>query len=746
VATLGETGTGTVNDEQSVNFKQAGGGFVAASSGTVTKMTGYISGQGSGTGAQTLRTVLYEDNGSGAPGALVGYSNDVIVADGAAFAWVDFTFGTPCSVVSGHTYWLGYHGENNGGTTQMKAVSGSGIRYNTDAYSGGPADPFGAASTWGSAKWYSLYATYTAAGEKTGYGAAGASSYGPSSSISAERGVGIAGTTASGAKSTTQAGVTAVAAAAVAASALTKLSIGVYPARGAATAAGIAPTIGSTAPSPTVLPPPAVSAAFLGDYAVDVQAVAVAAAATAAAVGPTVAAQAVTGSVAEATAEFPVPALGSVINAVVAQATAAANVPVVFITVPAAPPSVPRFRLQAAFGNGPGDSSYTWTTIGDSITTIASGTALRSFHYSRGRQNELNRVEAGISDILLSDPNSALDPNNTASPYYPNVKPMCPVRVYCTIDGVDYPMFLHHAERWPRSLRISDRYTERQLSCNDGFAWLALAGLAGATYPQQTSGQRFAAVLDTAGWPISLRNIAPGDSSVAGRSFGLTDSDKALEHLQAVTETEDGLMFVNAAGKVTLINRHALIINAIAPATLTLHDLTFNPPNTVKYQGLTPSFDLDNVFNDWSGTREGGVTQTATDAASVAAYGPRSQQLASLAIDDDEVLASVQWKVNQFGNPQDRIAQVEVMPGGDVRIWKALLAIELGDRVNVAETPPGTAGWTVVYQVQRLEVTVPPDIVAAKFTFQLWPASISNWLILDDAVYGRLDSANLLAY
>jgi hypothetical protein len=87
------------------------------------------------------------------------------------------------------------------------------------------------------------------------------------------------------------------------------------------------------------------------------------------------------------------------------------------------------------------------------------------------------------------------------------------------------------------------------------------------------------------------------------------------------------------------------------------------------------------------------------------------------------------------------------MPGKNTNAWKALLGVELGTRVRILETPPGFGvASDVVYQVQHLEVAVVNDIASSSFTFQLWPASVTKWLILDDAVYGRLDSGNLLAY
>jgi len=50
---------------------------------------------------------------------------------------------------------------------------------------------------------------------------------------------------------------------------------------------------------------------------------------------------------------------------------------------------------------------------------------------SRGRQYELDAVETGEWRPTLANPDGALDPSNTASPYYPNVIPYRQTRVQC---------------------------------------------------------------------------------------------------------------------------------------------------------------------------------------------------------------------------------------------------------------------------------------------------------------------------
>lgn len=157
-ASFGESNIGSVDDTQGANLKEVFP-VTVPQNGWVTKLTGYISGNGSGSGAQVMRAVIYADS-SGAPGNWLGTSNEVTIFDGQAYAWVDFAFPSPVQIAAGATIWIGYHGGNNGDSAQIKGFSGSGVKFNTDTYTDGASSPFGSPSTSGTKNRYSLYATY----------------------------------------------------------------------------------------------------------------------------------------------------------------------------------------------------------------------------------------------------------------------------------------------------------------------------------------------------------------------------------------------------------------------------------------------------------------------------------------------------------------------------------------------------------------------------------------------------------
>jgi hypothetical protein len=160
MAILGNNTVGAVDDLQTAEMKQVYK-VTPGEGGTITKLSGYISGQGSGVGNQAIKAVIYTDN-SGVPGNLLAVSDEVIIIEGSAYAWRDFT--VSCAISSGIPIWIGYHGGAITLGSQLKAFSGSGVKFNTDTYSNGPNDPFQAASTSTNYSAYSLYATYTPVG------------------------------------------------------------------------------------------------------------------------------------------------------------------------------------------------------------------------------------------------------------------------------------------------------------------------------------------------------------------------------------------------------------------------------------------------------------------------------------------------------------------------------------------------------------------------------------------------------
>jgi RHS repeat-associated protein len=155
--TIGKITTGASNNKLAANFK-SGNKVTLTTQGRFTKISADLDGNGTGSGSQNVRALIYADS-SGSPGALKATSVQVTIVKGRARGWVDFTI-SPAVTLPAGDYWLVLHSGTNANITRRFGDTVTGAeRNNADTYSDGAADPFGT-PTSGNWSW-STNATYT---------------------------------------------------------------------------------------------------------------------------------------------------------------------------------------------------------------------------------------------------------------------------------------------------------------------------------------------------------------------------------------------------------------------------------------------------------------------------------------------------------------------------------------------------------------------------------------------------------
>lgn len=99
---------------------------------------------------------------------------------------------------------------------------------------------------------------------------------------------------------------------------------------------------------------------------------------------------------------------------------------------------------------------------------------LVAYSIRRGRNHELDRIEAGTCTILLNNGDGELDPANQDGSYYGQLLPLRRVRVTATSEGSEYRLFDGLVERYEPEWLISrndtenvDGYQRMQLGCVD---------------------------------------------------------------------------------------------------------------------------------------------------------------------------------------------------------------------------------------------------------------------------------------
>lgn len=254
------------------------------------------------------------------------------------------------------------------------------------------------------------------------------------------------------------------------------------------------------------------------------------------------------------------------------------------------------------------------------------------------------------------------------------------------------------------------------------------------------SGTRIGRILTLAGWPSADRDLDTGNTT-----FGDADINgfTALSYIQLCEASENGHFFITRDGRTRFVQRHALITESVYNTS----QATFDDSPTgseLPYHDL----ELDHgerIYNEVTVQRKYGVEQTAEDTSSQTSYLERTYSKTGLLMDSDaEAKTAAQWLLKRFREPTSVVRRMELRPVGDDDLWAQVLGRDLMERVTVNFDPPG-AGTTFSQQshIQGIEHRFRPK--NWETTWWVSPVDATDYLILDDATYGQLDS-NSFAY
>lgn len=404
---------------------------------------------------------------------------------------------------------------------------------------------------------------------------------------------------------------------------------------------------------------------------------------------------------------------------------------------------------------------------------------------SRGRQRELDQVQAATLTLKINNSDRAYDPTYTFSPHYPYVLPMRKIRVSAIWSGVTYYLFTGYIERWPISWD-APKWMSVELTAVDGFALLAQAEIEG-TFPVELTGSRISRVLSAAGWPDAtplpgaywtLGTSTLDTSTILSFSVPASVVDtgnsvvqpvtlaavSALEHIQEIVAAERGNAYIDGQGRFIFEDRHSRYN--------TTPLITFTDGSTsstrVPYlnDGLAPEFDVDQIKNEIVVTSTGSSNaQRATDGFSIeqfwrhtlsldlplagdlTGFGPGGEPLYAPA--DDAALDRAGFELSLRKDPRLEFTKLSVKPQALAITWSAILARELSDRVTVEADPDSPDPITPEQIIRDCFIeSIAYSIVRGEWsaTYQLSPADAYGQLFtLDTAMLGDAETA-VLAY
>jgi len=410
--------------------------------------------------------------------------------------------------------------------------------------------------------------------------------------------------------------------------------------------------------------------------------------------------------------------------------------------IPAAVFAQPRLIVEIAVAVGPNlDASKTGTpnglvlddpntSLGTSVlgsvtiwTEITADVLHLDLSYGRsaGPLSDLTQPLVGSANITLENFSGNYDPANPNGPFANGsggtlLLPLRQVQIRAEWAGITYRLWRGYVEEYVPDYGISPTMT---MQCVGPLAMLAAAPVPKIDPPLwggEKSGARINRILDTMGWPTSLRDIDVGNTVMPAAVFG----DNALRLSQDVATAEGGLVFTSAqTGSVTFYDRNRLYS---APRSLSVQavfdDTGVN--NTIDYLSMTVSYGAATIANAVTMNRVDGIAQIAEDSTSQLAYGkrelpnaPTNLQLTS----DNQTQAVANWFLQQYKNPDLRVSEINA-EGLPQSMWPAMLGLTLWDRIEVKRRYSAAYSFDKQLLVQGITHTIVP--------YQSWAVKLNT--------------------
>lgn len=355
---------------------------------------------------------------------------------------------------------------------------------------------------------------------------------------------------------------------------------------------------------------------------------------------------------------------------------------------------------------------------------------------TRGKSDDIDTISSGELVVTLDNRSRAFDPLFTSSPFYGNILPKRQVRY--TANGIQ--QYSGVIDDWNLGFGV-DGYADASFTASDGFVYLNNQTLATGTATPQLTGARIEAVLDNefVQWPTGTRQIDTGHATLGADV--IPDNQNVLQYLQAIEQSELGLVFIGKNGDFIFRDRNNV------PSTAST--VKFSDDGTgIPYEEIQIVYGSENLVNEIVASSIITTTEiTATDDESQQDYGIFNVTLTDLLLADDTQVENLAVNLlAKYSQPTYRFSEVTVRLNDlDVADQNSVLGIELGDFVQMvftpANVPPAINKYAQVIRANH-DVSVDGQHI---ITFGLNTLNVT-YLVLDDTIFGRLDEGNALSY
>jgi hypothetical protein len=390
------------------------------------------------------------------------------------------------------------------------------------------------------------------------------------------------------------------------------------------------------------------------------------------------------------------------------------------------------FQLNDAF-YGVLDTAGRGTLGG--VTFVDLTSLVENVSITRGRSRQLDQFNAGTAVIAFDNASQVLNPSNTSSPYYPFVLPRCPVQILA--NGI--PIYTGLITDWNLDYDISNQ-DMMYASCSDNFTVLANQSLNAVTPSAQATGARINTVLDLPEINYQGARAIDAGSSTLG-AFAISQDTNCLNYLQLINTSEQGYLFMSAAGTLTFKGRSS-VLNPVAGAT-------FNTDGTgLRYQSLINQFGDELLYNYIVTQSPAGAKQETSDAASIALYQAQQYSLTDLLNSTTTEVAGLgNYLLGKYKNPVLRFTglstEMSALSATDQNIVLNLDMTSICTVVkNFVVGTPATETQTLI--VSGISHNITPGSHIVSFVYESTDGN--QYFTLGDAIFGTLSTTNLLSF
>jgi len=275
--------------------------------------------------------------------------------------------------------------------------------------------------------------------------------------------------------------------------------------------------------------------------------------------------------------------------------------------------------------------------------------------------------------------------------------------------------------------------------CADDFYLLAQTSMGEFNVTEELSSARLSAVLDLpeVAYPAASRNIATGSQTLGGAAaYTVAEGTNVKAYIDQIQTAEQGRIFMARNG---VLNFDARLGSTLSGSVADFHD----DGTQIPYNNLSISYNADQVVNRASVQHLGATSpEVANDTASQTKYLIQTVSITDSLLHNDSAAADLADYL-LVGEPVATFTGVQTdYPMLTNAQRDTLATVDIGDTITITNT---IAGGEVAQELSVEGIEHRIDFVTGhRVTYYTASTLIVYELILDNPIYGTLDSTNAL--